>query len=134
MGHDNYLHTLPQQQSHAMSAVVVNPSRSDTYQAMTATVETPKDDVSIADDMHGSADIFERANETFKNLPPWMLQRFATADLNINVNADPVLLSRIVQSAKDIITLRIEEGEELSRHLYWHCWPKVSVSLIPANY
>ena len=84
---------------------------------MTATVETPKDDVSIADDMHGSADIFERANETFKNLPPWMLQRFATADVDINVNANPMLLSSIVQSAKDIMTLRIEEGEELSHDI-----------------
>ncbi len=45
MGNCSYLHTSPQYQSNAMCAFVVNPSRSDTHQAMTATVETPIDDV-----------------------------------------------------------------------------------------
>ena len=84
---------------------------------MTATVETPHDDVTAGVDTHESADIFESANGTFKGLPLWMLQRYATADVNADVNADPMLLNSIVESAKEIMTLRIEEGEELNHDI-----------------
>jgi hypothetical protein len=58
-----------------MSAFVVDPSRSNTYQAMIATMETPQDDVTVGVNTHESTDIFERANETFKDLSLWMTQR-----------------------------------------------------------
>jgi hypothetical protein len=84
---------------------------------MTATVETPIDDVTAEVNTEESADIFERANETFKDLSLWMLQRYATADVNDDVNADLMLPKSIVESAKEIMTLRIEEGEELKHDI-----------------
>ncbi len=107
MGNGSYLHTSPQHQSNAMCAFVVNPSRSDTYQAMIATVETPIDGVTEEVNTDESADILERAIKTFKDLRLWMLQRYATADVNADVNEDPMLLKSIAESAKEIITLRI---------------------------
>jgi hypothetical protein len=67
--------------------------------------------------MDESVDIFEIANKTFKDLPPWMLQRYALADVSADANADPILLKSIVESAKEIMTIRIEEGEELKHDI-----------------
>ncbi len=64
-----------------------------------------------------SADIFDRAIKTFKDLSLWMLERYAIADVDADVNEDPMLLQSIAESAKEIITLRIEGGEEL-KHIY----------------
>ncbi len=66
------------------------------------------DDVTAEVNTDESVDIFERANKTFKDLPLWMLQRYATADVNADVNEDPMLLKSIAESVKEIITLRIE--------------------------
>jgi hypothetical protein len=71
---------------------------------MTATVETPQDDETAGVNTQESADIFERANETLNDLSFWMLQRYATADVNADVNTDQMLLKRIVESAKEIMT------------------------------
>jgi hypothetical protein len=46
-----------------------------------------------------------------------MLQLYATLELNTAVNTDPMLLNSMVQSAKDIMPFRIEEGEELSHDI-----------------
>ncbi len=95
-----------------MSAFVVYPSRSDTS-GNDSYSGNAQNDVSATVNTHESADIFERTNETFRHLPLWMLERCATADVNDNMNGDLMLPYSIVQIAKDIMTLQIEEGEEL---------------------
>jgi hypothetical protein len=46
-----------------------------------------------------------------------MLQRYATLKVNAAGNTDPMFLNSMVQSANDIMPLRIEEGEELSHDI-----------------
>ncbi len=46
------------------------------------------------------ADIFERANETFKEILLWMLQCYATAKVNTNVSTDQMLLNSIAQGKR----------------------------------
>ncbi len=55
------------------------------------------------------------ATSTFDNMPLWILQRLANANIDPSSASDSLLLERIVHNASELMAQRIEQGEEL-RH------------------
>ncbi len=91
----NYLVKSPH---NAMSAISTDMSR---HSAMTATIVLNKQRV----------DILDMASSTFDNMPLWILQRLAIANIDPSSASDSLLLKRIVQNANEFMVQRIEQGE-----------------------
>ncbi len=95
----NYLVTSPH---NAMSAIHTDMPR---HFAMTATIARNKQVV----------DILDMATSTIDNMPLWILQRLANANIDPSSTSDSLLLKGIVHNASEFMVQRIEQGEEL-RH------------------
>jgi hypothetical protein len=83
--------------NNAMSAIRTDMPR---HSAMTATIVRNKQRV----------DILDMATSKFDNMPPWILQRLANANIDPSSASDSLLLERIVHNANEFMVQRIEHG------------------------
>ena len=96
--------------SGAMSAIIVNPQNE--YVAKTATIACAP--AASSNETSADTDVLEKVSTVFNTMPLWTLQRIATAKVEQGITTNPLTLQSIVHSAKDILTKRVEHGEELN--------------------
>jgi hypothetical protein len=89
-------------QARAMTATVNHST------AMTATISHEQEETDEVDE-----DAYLAATNTFEHLPLWMVERYANATYELETTNKGPLLDAIIRTAQNILTTRIEAGDEL---------------------